>query len=259
VSDTRDSIGLVAGNIEHVKAVGEDLTYVRAATLLEPMFKEALKLSTNIDLVLDMEEKIDKLLDESSEVDGKMGIIRDYMRRASNSAIVAVNMVNKANVIERRMDEKLKKMEEIYASMTEFRVSVEHVGSEDSPRSVYDRTNNNLELSIPAGKTGPRGNYKGDKGESGDDGKDFSVSYQGLRRERGRYCNHPVGTSYLSLDEIPTMIYFRKSNANDDWTDGQPFGVGGEFYEKDDTSIVNGINVQRLTDQVMYELDKRKG
>jgi len=40
-----------------------------------------------------------------------------------------------------------------------------------------------------------------------------------------KYGNMPIGFSFMSLDETPTMIYFRKSNVKDDWTGGQPFGI----------------------------------
>jgi len=206
-----------------------------------------------------MEEKIDRLLKEQQKVDEKMGIIRDYMRRASNSSSMAVDMVNEMNITEKRIDEKLKRVEEIEKVMKEFSVKVEHVGSDRSPAHGYDHGTNTLELIIPQGKTGPKGNNKYDKGSPGDNGSNFKPSFCGSRIERARYAAFPIGTSYLSLDEIPTMIYFRKSNQSNDWTDGQPFGVGGSFYSDDGSGIdiIEGINIDKLTDHILSNIKRR--
>ena len=98
---------------------------------------------------------------------------------------------------------------------------------------------------------------KGDEGEPGKPGSDFQPTLMGPKQEMFRYGSRPRGTSYLSLDELPTMLYFRKSDTQNDWTEGQPFGIGGSFYEDGDTSIVNGINVQKLTQEVIHELHKK--
>jgi predicted DNA-binding protein len=228
------------------------------AVTIEPMIKEVLNMSTKIDLVLDMKEKLEELASNLGESRLVLDEMKELALQAKNSSMLAVNMVNKANIIEKRIDEKLNRMEAIEKTMKEFSVKVEHVGSERGPAHAYDCKTNTLELVIPRGKMGPRGQFKGDTGESGKDGKDFQPTVMGPKGEMPHYGNRPIGTSYLSLDEIPTMIYFRKSNNPNDWTDGQPFGVGGNFYTDTDTSIVDGINIQKLTDEVINELHKRE-
>ena len=260
VSDARDSIGLVAGKIEDIEAVAEDLTYVRASTLMEPMIKEVLNLSTKIDLVLDMEEKIDYFIDEIKRSRGIIENMDDLALRASNSAILAVNMVNKINVAERRIDEKLKRVEEIEKTIKGFHATVDHLDADQEPTHVYDHDKNVLTIGIPRGKTGPRGNYKGDRGEAGRDGKNYEVMHMGKISERMKYSNATMGTSFLSLDEIPTMIYFRKSNQFNDWTEGQPFGVSNGGYSDDDKGIdiIDGINIDELTTHILRNMESRK-
>ena len=258
VSDARQNIGLVAGSLDSIKEVAEDIVHIRAASAMKPMIDETLALSTKMDAVLDMEEDIEAFMKTADRMELVLAEINQNRVTIQSELETSANILNAVSLTEKRISEKLATVESMVNTLQTFRISVDHLGESDKAYNNYDHENNILTLGVPRGMTGPRGQYKGDRGEPGLNGKDFSADYKGLRRERGKYCNYPVGTSYLSLDEIPTMIYFRKSNQNDDWTDGQPFGVGGEFYGDGDTSIVNGINVQRLTDQVMYELDKRQ-
>jgi hypothetical protein len=132
--------------------------------------------------------------------------------------------------------------------------------------SKYEQDKNTLNLFIPKGEEGDKGEKgdagrrgqrgvpgtaveKGDVGESGitgRDGKNFRVDIYGMKRERSIYGNRAVGTSFLSLDENPTMIYFRKSNTLDDWTSGQPFGIShGDFS----VSEIAGAVLQLLNDK----------
>ncbi len=82
---------------------------------------------------------------------------------------------------------------------------------------------------------------------------------KGLLLDKNKYNNYPTGTSFLSLDEIPTMIYFRKSNAMNDWTEGQPFGVSNGGYSDEDKGIdiVEGINIDELTTHIIKNMERR--
>ena len=81
----------------------------------------------------------------------------------------------------------------------------------------------------------------------GKDGKDFSASFYGLKRELSRYGNSVKGTSFVSLDESPTMIYFKISDALDDWSQGQAFGISnGELSINEIAgAVIQLINEQR--------------
>ena len=78
----------------------------------------------------------------------------------------------------------------------------------------------------------------------------------GRKEQRNRYANRPVGFSFLSLDESPTMIYFRKSNALDDWTDGNPFGSsdGGYAKKSQDAERFAGMTLAELTAYIKTRL-----
>jgi len=261
VSDIRDSIGLVAGNTKDVKAVAEDLEYIRASTLMEPMIKEVLDLSTKIDLVLDMEEDIKRFMVEIDLLDDKISRMQDLVVQAKDASIMSVNMVNRSNIIEKRIDEKLKRVEEIHKSISEFSIDVEHVGSSDSATSFYDKKTNTLALSIPRGIQGVKGEYQGKQGMAGRDGKDFSPTVMGPKSEMPKYGNRPMGTSYLSLDELPTMIYFRKSNTPNDWTKGQPFGSteGLMSGSAENADRLNGYTAQDLLEFIQKKIGERDG
>ena len=240
VSDIRESIGLVAGNTKDIKALAEDLTYVRASTLMEPMIKEVLDLSTKMDLVLDMEESINRFINESDLADEKIARMNDLAIQASNSAKLAVDMVNKSNAIEKRIDAKLKRVEELADNLTNL--TIEYVSVPHTEPAKMSYVDNELVLYIPAGKPGPKGKNPGEKGEPGNNGKNFEAMYKGRKHNMAKYGAYPTGTSFLSLDESEPMIYFRKSNATDDWTEGQPFGV------------VNVENAERLAGYTLDEI-----
>jgi len=154
VSDARDNIGLVAGNILEVQDVAEDIVYVRATSTMLPMIKEVLNLSTKMDLVLDMEESINKFINESDLADEKIARMNDLAIQASNSAKLAVDMVNKSNAIEKRIDAKLKRVEELADNLTNL--TIEYVSIPHTEPAKMSYVDNELVLYIPAGKPGPK-------------------------------------------------------------------------------------------------------
>lgn len=275
VSDMRDSIGLVAGQIEHIKKVGEDINYIRAVRLLEPMIKEVLELTVKMDAVLDMEPQMNHIEMKLDLVHDKLDSVAKLNAESTKSAECAANMLNEIKIREKAMNEKLIRMEAIEERMENFSVSVDHVGSDTTSSSIYNKNESILTIRIPTGKEGPKGDSirgergatgkvgipgsatkEGKEGKQGKDGSSFSPSFFGKISRRGRYGNMPQGTSYLSLDEIPTMIYFKKSDTSDDWTEGQAFGVsnGGYIDSDEGIRIISGLDIDRLTKHIINEL-----
>ena len=258
VSDIRDSIGLVAGSIEHVKDVGEDLTYVRASVAMKPMIEDALALSVPMDKVIDMEEdmlRFEKTANRMEVVLKEMNKQKLEVERLTQQVSF---MLGEANAIVSKMDKTLEKTIAITDEAKNLKIEVKHLGEKETAYSDYFRDTNCLEIGVPCGKTGPRGKWKGEKGEPGKNGTNFQPSYVGSSIDRSRFGAHPIGTSYLALDEIPTMVYFRKSNTRNDWTDGQPFGVSNGGYSEDGRGIdiVDGINVNELIKHVVAKIKK---
>ena len=261
VSDIRDSIGLVAGNIDTIRKVSEEIDSMRPILAMRPMIDETLSMSVKMDKVLDMEGdisgsieavgRIESIIREVHEEKLKMYNIHDATAKKRNEVS---DMLEEIKEIKDDINSKIDALENLS-------INVKHLSHEEDGYSFYDRECNTLEIGIPSGKPGPRGKYKGDKGEPGRDGKDFSPSYLGKLQERARYDNYPAGISFLSLDEIPTMIYFKKSNARGDWTEGQPFGVsnGGYVDESRGIDIVDGINVGELTRHVIARIKQEQG
>ena len=82
-----------------------------------------------------------------------------------------------------------------------------------SATAMYDSGTGVLTLGIPSGP-------KGDTGDS------FQVNASGPIAGRSAYDGAASGFSYLSLDESPTNIYFKKTDTNADWSTGVSFGKG---------------------------------
>jgi len=86
--------------------------------------------------------------------------------------------------------------------------------SSSTPASAnYNSNNGVLTFAIPQG-------VKGDRGEA------FTVNASGTIDNRSTYDDQSPPFAYLSLDESPTQIYFKKTDTSGDWTDGVAFGKG---------------------------------
>ena len=133
------------------------------------------------------------------------------------------------------------------------------------PMVGYDPVTNTLVLRIREGKQGIKGEpgddgavgqpgaavhrgYKGEKGDTGAVGRDLQIDVMGTMQERKRYGNRPVGTTFLALDKKIPMLYFRKSNTLDDWTDGIPFGSNPVKHAD------NATNAEKLMGMTLVQL-----
>jgi len=105
--------------------------------------------------------------------------------------------------------------------LTGLTVEVVQLTSGSAPSQSYNSTTNVLTLGIPVG-------LKGDRGEA------FTVAASGPIASRTAYDGAATGFSFLSLDEDPTLVYFKKSDTSGDWSVGVPFGKGDKG-EKGDT------------------------
>jgi len=277
VSDIRDNIGIVAGKInaiDYLAAYHNDYVSVLNMTDsierildMDKLMKDTLAISSEISTI----SKI------SNEISSNVERIEEAAEQVGSDAIEVSRALNKIGQIERSIDIKLAQMNETYTRMKEFQVRVSFVESWQKSKSNYSPTDNVLDLWIPKGEKGQKGEKgerglpgkqgipgvatnQGKQGEPGRDGANFRIDTFGKKSDIKRYGNRPVGTSFLSLDEIPTMIYFRKSNALDDWTEGQPFGVSNGGYSDDGKGIdiVNGINIDELTSHVIDNMRRRE-
>ena len=260
VSDARQNIGLVAGSLDSVNEVAEDIVYIRAVSAMKPMIDETLALSTKIDAVLDMEEDIKDFLKTAERMEMVLKEMNQSRIDVSKNLDETKEFVSLCQSSEMRVRRKEVEVEDMVRRLESFNVNVKHLDQDSTAYSRYSREANELEIGIPSGKVGEKGNFKGDKGEPGNNGSSFRPSYTGSRINRARYNSYPTGTSYLSLDEIPTMIYFRKSNAINDWTEGQPFGVSNGGYSDKDKGIdiVDGINIDELTTHILRNMKRRQ-
>lgn len=261
MSKSKATMILVANHIEDIKKVAEYSSTYGGVMAMVPMLEEVLAMSTKIDAVLDLEENMERVNMKLELVQDQLTNVAKLNAESIKAAECSANMLNEIKIREKVMDEKLKRMERIEERFEDFNISVEFVSNRTRGSSNFNRDNSELQIRIPSGEQGlPGDSIQGERGTKGDigipgsatmegkqgkpglNGENFKVDIYGEKRELARYGNRPVGTSFLSLDESPTMIYFRKSNALDDWTQGQQFGVShGE------------LSIEILTDLVIKE------
>lgn len=269
VSDMRDTIGLVAGmkdTLEFVRVYNND-------------YKRSREMNEDISSVLSMKPLMEELVGMKGEIEGYRFIdesIRDRItslekteKNINDSVVFCTDIMNKMRIVEKRIDEKLAKVEELKEEIETFSISTETVDYNIDSCSSYDPVNNVLTLHIREGRPGVKGEpgqagdrgipgevqhrgLQGEQGVPGIKGKDFKIDAMGPIVKRSRYGNRPVGFSFMALDLNPTMVYFRKSNTLDDWTDGQPFGSsdGGYAKKSADTEKIMGMNLAELTKHI---------
>jgi len=155
----------------------------------------------------------------------------------------------------------LKQAQQEMNKIRTFNVSVDFVEYEGNKSTYFfNRKTNTLNIQLREGKQGVPGNYKGDKGDPGQNGTNFKIDFFGYKQDMVRYGRFLQGTSFLALDEIPVRIYFKKTNKTNDWTKGQPFGIGCREYKDEQgfVNIVDGLNVDLLAKEVEKRLKKEK-
>ncbi len=265
LSERRKDIGLVAGNIKEIEKILDMREIMTNIIDVKNLMNDVVKIEPLLEEVLDMKGEIEATNFIAIAMHENMKKIEELQIQASNSSRMAADMLNKMNIMEKRIDEKLKRTEEAERRINGLDITVEYLAPGHTPYSRHNKQDGVLSLGIPTGKQGTKGKTgegdrglrgkpgvpgsttnEGKQGMSGQNGDNFKVDIYGDRRELTRYGNRPIGTSFLALDESPAMIYFRKSNALDDWTEGQPFGISD-----------GGLTLKELTDAVIIEASKR--
>lgn len=264
VAKNYEKIGLVAGNLKDINSVCDARESMESVLRLVKRFEIVIAMKDDIHNAIDMKDDIGLQLGSLKEIKEIRDEMFELQIQASNASSLAADMLNKINVKEKIINEKLSKIEKIEKSIHSLDITIKHVDENTNPSSHYNPIDNILLISVPSGKTGPQGKGKrgfpgvmgipgsatkeGKPGERGLDGKNFRIDIYGTKRELSKFGNRPVGTSFLTLDEMPTMIYFKKSNATNDWTDGQPFGVstGETRFTAVNSDKLNGYTANEL-------------
>ncbi len=265
VSDVRDSVGLVAGSIDEVKKVADYATTFGGVIAMKPMIDEVLALSTKMDKALDLEEKMDAILAVEARLDTKLDTIRDFSIAASNASTETKTALFEVTRKEKQIDKKLKEIRVLRKEFIDFNVNVDFVDYTKESSASYDDKTHTLILKVREGKQGIKGNPGSDgrvgmagsvahegrqglQGEPGTPGKELKIDAMGNTVERKRFGNRPIGTTFLALDGKIPMLYFRKSNTLDDWTDGIPFGSNPIKHAD------NATNAEKLMGMTLVQL-----
>jgi len=137
----------------------------------------------------------------------------DQVTLATNQVVIATTKADEANasaaLASSKATEATDRANEIKSVTSQATTLVA-----GSPATVaYNSTDGKFTFGIPQG-------LKGDRGDA------FSVDASGTIVGRVAYDGASTGFSYLSLDEAPTQIYFKKSDTSGDWSVGVAFGKG---------------------------------
>lgn len=187
---------------------------------------------------------------------------REKEEKSIKNLEISRNILLECKTILADVKKEKKEMINIANTVKTFTISTSFIDSDSyvKPFSEYNIEKNNLHLVIKNGKTGEKGDFKGSAGSPGEDGKSFSPMFCGSKVERGRYSSYKAGVSYLALDEIPVKLYFKRSQLENDWTDGVPFGVvdGGFMDKGKEISVVGGVDLDKLTEYIISKINNKQ-
>lgn len=210
-----NTIGVVATDLQKVdssvKLVGQHIADVSAV-------------AQDIDKVV----AVSAFTDEISEVALSVVPNIDELLLVNDNAVIAKNKALEATTAAATAVAKSNEIKNVSVDST-------ITGAAGTNASVvYNPANGKFTFVVPQGA-------KGDRGEA------FSVNSIGTLAQRVLYNNYMTGYSFLAVDvdvagSIIPHIYFKKSNASGDWTEGVPFGRG----EKGDAGN-DGISILRTS------------
>jgi hypothetical protein len=256
----RDADGL-SSNIERVELVvltgtviEQRVSYYWAKTtsaleVISNRTADIIKLNNNIDSLINLSQNTEELVEVKNNLaelltikNNLAGILASLQnsQTASTAAQVASNAsqiaTDKAQIATDKAllasnaaqtaTDKLSKIQNIA-------VQAQTLAPGQNVQVSYDTNLNKFTFSIPSG-------LKGDRGDA------FKVNSIGYIAQRSLYGAELTGFSFLAIDVVVDgstipHIYFKASNAVDDWTVGIPFGRG----EKGNTGGI-GIGIQSI-------------
>ena len=278
VSDARQSVSMVAGSIERVKALADSLILLDEVQGMGDEIDKVIKMKDGMKLVL---ENIDKIDDVNTTMSG----MQDALQQMEDMYLSIKKDLGEMRLVRdevEALNANTRMQSDLAASavnrLRTFQVKTFMIETDRKGYSKYEPEKNTLNLFIPKGKEGDKGEpgegrrgqrgpagsavAKGDDGEQGKagrDGKNFRIDLFGNKREMKRFGNRVGGTSFLSLDESPTMIYFKKSDTLDDWTKGQPFGISdGEDanIKVTDSERLGGFTLEELMQNIQKNVER---
>ncbi|RLA65926.1 MAG: hypothetical protein DRQ78_04915 [Epsilonproteobacteria bacterium] len=279
-SDNRDVISAVAGSLDDIKAVNALGHSICKVSGMEPTLTTLVKMKDDIELVLENKDKIDATNQLAEDIRLDMAKLKKMSAEMSSNLVemrslhASMAELNKDTATHARIASFAHKQ------LQDFQVKTFIIEPDRKGYSKYESKENTLNLFVPQGKEGKEGEKgddgrrgqrgvpgtavekgdTGDVGQSGRNGQNFRIDLFGNKREMARFGNRAIGTSFLSLDESPVMIYFRNSNTLDSWTKGQPFGISeGETANitVTDSQKIGGYTIEQIMSHIQNMVEKR--
>ena len=177
------------------------VTYESALLLKVAIDSGLLKLNQNLE---DFAVDYQNFLSASGAIDVKLLEANAFKNKAETYASNAKDSADESEASALLATNKVNEIKGITAQ-----ASTLTAGS--AATASYNNIDGKLTFGIPAGS-------KGDKGDS------FTVNAIGTTAQKTLYDAQPLGFSFLDI--TTSLIYFKKSNTNADWSTGIPFGKG---------------------------------
>lgn len=240
---TTSSLQTLANRVGDIIALGQRIDKIIALADKEGEIQYLYDTRANLQALYD---ELAKLIDIYSNLDNIAAVnanktnIDNVANNKTNIDIVAADMTSVKDVSDNmetvlQVPAKTDQVVQIRDELIAINPKVVTIASNETASLSYDKNTGNFTLYMPQG-------LKGERGEA------FDVDASGTLANRTAYDGAAQGFAYLTLDESPTMVYFKKSDTNADWTTGVPFGQG-EKGDKGDTGVsVTDISFTSTTD-----------
>ena len=203
---TTSALETLANRVGDIIKLGNDIGgVVQLSGKLEELLTIQEKLNqlmiihNNLTAILNSEQYAQTAYSASTNATSKATIASEQAAIATNKAIIASEQ---AAIAKQKAD-----------LILAIKAQGVQLASGQTATATYNSATNTFTFGIPSGLQGERGDA-------------FVVNMTGLIGSRSAYDGALKGFSYLSLDETPTKIYFKKSDTLADWTAGVAFGKG---------------------------------
>ncbi len=213
---------------------------------------DVIALGQRIDKIIalaDKEDEIQYLYDNRVEIQSIVDALAEILN--VETVIPAIQNIP-ANLSS--MDEKIQEITTIRDEIVSINPSIVMLASNEAPRMQHNKTTGEFVMLIPQAP-------KGERGEA------FNIDARGSLANRVNYNTASKDFAYLATDELPNKVYFKNSDASDDWSVGTEFGQGETGISITDISRTAGTGAGgtvdtysiTMSDDTVYTFDVTNG
>ncbi len=278
VSDNIDLVSQSVGSIGLMNNIIDQRSNMDYVIRNEKHYLKLISMHSDIEAAIEISKEIESVASLAEDLKKETSKIEKLKKKAeaylAESKEVLVNVIN----VKKSLAKDVEFIRSAKEDMVTLDIDVNFLEYGTESHAEYILKTNTLRLYIQEGRPGIRGEAgidgrqgvpgsavqkgdRGEKGDSGDTGRDLVINQMGNLSKRKKFGNRPIGFSFLALDKTPTMLYFRKSNTLDDWTDGIPFGASDGVYARNagNTERFMGMSLAEFTTYIQNRLGVQNG